>query len=144
MASSSIQQRNRLCRIGFIPLFLMCNLAPENRNLTEVLLPSDTAFLTIHALFSVSSGMSEKLVYQKQRFETILVQNQPYLGFLTNTAMIAGPKQVPKNLSFIYCWLYHQVDTEEEKTLAASILVFSLVFGLFLGAASSYLWVRLL
>ena len=101
MASSSIQQRNRLCRIGFIPLFLMCNLAPENRNLTEVLLPSDTAFLTIHALFSVSSGMSEKLVYQKQRFETIVVQNQPYLGFLTNTAMIAGPKQVPKNLSFL-------------------------------------------
>ena len=40
--------------------------------------------------------------------------------------------------------LMDQVEGEEEKTLAASILVFSLVFGLFLGAASSYLWVRLL
>jgi len=109
-----------IARIGFIPLFLMCNLAPENRSVTDVLFPSDAAFLTIHALFSVSSG------------------------FLTNTAMIAGPKQVPQNRSFRLMTALDQVEGEEEKTLAASILVFSLVFGLFLGAASSYLWVRLL
>ena len=58
--------------------------------------------------------------------------------------MIAGPKQVPQNRSFRLMTALDQVEGEEEKTLAASILVFSLVFGLFLGAASSYLWVRLL
>ena len=57
--------------------------------------------------------------------------------------MIAGPKQVPKTCLSYFCPM-DQVKSEEEKTLAASILVFSLVFGLFLGAATSYLWVRLL
>ena len=121
----------------------MCNLAPDNRSVTKVLLPSDSAFLSIHALFSLSSGLS---------FCGLTCQN---VFFLKVTKIVcrfpdkhshdrraeAGARF--KEASSIRTIL-SQVEADEEKTLAASILVFSLVFGLFLGAASSYVWVRLL
>ena len=43
-------------RFIFIPLLLLCNLSPEDRKVTEVLIESDVAFLLIHALMSVTSG----------------------------------------------------------------------------------------
>ena len=93
-----------LARLGFIPVFLLCNLSPSNREVTSVLLTSDTALLVTHALFSLSSG------------------------YLTTTAMMTGPGLVG----------------EQSRALAASVMVFCLVLGLLLGAATSYLWVKLL
>ena len=122
----------------------MCNLAPDNRSVTEVLLPSDSAFLSIHALFSLSSGfcffvdllvrMSSSLL----RVTTILCRfpNKHSHDRRPEAGAIKEGSSIKTILS--------QVEGDEEKTLAASILVFSLVFGLFLGAASSYVWVRLL
>ena len=43
-------------RFIFIPLLLLCNLSPDDRKVTEVLIESDRVFLLIHALMSVSSG----------------------------------------------------------------------------------------
>ena len=92
-------------RIGFIPLLMFCNISPGNRVHTQVLFQSDTAFLTIHALFSLSSG------------------------YMTNINMMNAPSMVTG---------------ERGQSVAASIMVFMLVFGLFIGACFSYLWVSLL
>ncbi len=43
-------------RIGFIPLFLICNVLPEGRVLTSVLLESDIAYIFIMAAFSLTNG----------------------------------------------------------------------------------------
>lgn len=43
-------------RLGFIPLFLICNVLPEGRSLTSVLLESDTAYIIIMSAFSITNG----------------------------------------------------------------------------------------
>ena len=43
-------------RFVFIPLFLYCNIRPDDRNLTSVAFESDTAYIIIMMLFSVSNG----------------------------------------------------------------------------------------
>jgi equilibrative nucleoside transporter 1/2/3 len=43
-------------RLGFIPLFIICNVLPEGRSLTAVVLESDTAYITIMAAFSLTNG----------------------------------------------------------------------------------------
>ncbi len=43
-------------RFAFVPLFLYCNVAPENRVLTSVHIKSDLAYILIMILFSVSNG----------------------------------------------------------------------------------------
>ena len=136
------------CRIGFIPLFLMCNLAPDNRSVTKVLLPSDSAFLSIHALFSLSSGLCPSgHTYQNVRgsssFKVTTILGRFPDKHSHDRRAEAGRCQIQRS-KFYLITILHQVEGDEEKTLAASILVFSLVFGLFLGAASSYVWVRLL
>jgi len=45
-----------ILRVCFIPLFLICNAAPEHRELTSVLLKSDTAYIILMSLFSISNG----------------------------------------------------------------------------------------
>ena len=90
-------------RISFIPLLMFCNIQPRKH--TSAYFKSDAAFLSIHALFSLSSG------------------------YMTNINMMSGP-----------C----MVSGEENQSLAASMMVFMLVFGLFAGACFSYLWVLLL
>merc|ERR550532_1172110 len=43
-------------RFVFIPLFLFCNLNPTNRVLTYVAFESDTVYIIIMLLFSISNG----------------------------------------------------------------------------------------
>jgi len=43
-------------RIAFIPLFLLCNAAPHSRSVTDVYIPSDTAYLIFMVIFSISNG----------------------------------------------------------------------------------------
>ena len=43
-------------RLSFLPLFLLCNASPKNRYYTSVVFESDTAYLILMVLFSVSSG----------------------------------------------------------------------------------------
>jgi len=45
-----------ILRICFIPLFVVCNAIPDKRTLTPVLLESDTAYIIIMSLFSISNG----------------------------------------------------------------------------------------
>jgi len=45
-----------LARFSFIPLLLFCNISPEDRNITKVYFKSDTAFLIINILFSLTNG----------------------------------------------------------------------------------------
>lgn len=45
-----------LSRLAFIPLFLFCNVTPNNRQVTSVLFHSDTAYIVVMALFSISNG----------------------------------------------------------------------------------------
>jgi equilibrative nucleoside transporter 1/2/3 len=45
-----------LLRIGFLPLFLLCNLSPGERTLFPVVFESDTAYILIMAAFSLSNG----------------------------------------------------------------------------------------
>lgn len=45
-----------LVRLAFIPLFLFCNASPENRSVTQVHFYSDTAYLVLMVLFSISNG----------------------------------------------------------------------------------------
>ena len=90
-------------RISFIPLLMFCNIQPRTH--THAYFKTDSAFLTIHALFSLSSG------------------------YMTNINMMNGP-----------C----MVSGEQNQSVAASMMVFMLVFGLFMGACFSYLWVMLL
>jgi len=45
-----------LLRIGFLPLFLLCNLSPGERTLVPVVFESDTAYLIIMTAFSLSNG----------------------------------------------------------------------------------------
>ena len=92
-----------ILRISFIPLLMFCNIQPRTH--TTAYFKSDGAFLTIHALFSLSSG------------------------YMTNINMMNGP-----------C----MVSGEQNQSVAASMMVFMLVFGLFIGACFSYLWVMLL
>jgi len=92
-------------RVSFIPLLMFCNIRPGERHFSKVYFKSDFAFLTIHALFSLSNG------------------------YMTNINMMNGPSMVTG---------------EQNQSVAASIMVFMLVFGLFIGASFSYLWVMLL
>jgi len=45
-----------LARFVFIPLFLICNVRPDDRGLTDVYMASDIAYIIIMALFSISNG----------------------------------------------------------------------------------------
>ena len=45
-----------ILRFVFLPLFLFCNVDPENRGLTSVLFESDTAYIIIMMLFSITNG----------------------------------------------------------------------------------------
>ena len=45
-----------LFRFVFLPLFLFCNIRPEGRALTWVAFESDTAYIVIMMLFSISNG----------------------------------------------------------------------------------------
>ena len=45
-----------IARFAFLPLFLFCNISPENRNLTGVYFFSDWAYLGFMLLFSLSNG----------------------------------------------------------------------------------------
>jgi len=45
-----------LARVCFIPLFLICNAAPDKRSLTPVLIESDTFYIILMTIFSVSNG----------------------------------------------------------------------------------------
>merc|ERR1711936_726403 len=44
-----------MLRIVFIPLFLYCNIRPNDRNITEVVFESDAAYIVIMMLFSISN-----------------------------------------------------------------------------------------
>lgn len=57
-------------RIVFIPLFIICNTAPSDRYYTSVLIPSDTVYIILVLLLSISNG------------------------FLTSTVMVAAPCRV--------------------------------------------------
>ena len=43
-------------RLAFIPLFLFCNVSPDDRNVTEVFFEYDAVFIVIMAVFSLSNG----------------------------------------------------------------------------------------
>ncbi|CAB4069542.1 SLC29A1_2_3 [Lepeophtheirus salmonis] len=43
-------------RVIFIPLFLFCNVSPSNRHMTSVIFESDTIYILLMILFSVSNG----------------------------------------------------------------------------------------
>jgi len=45
-----------ILRFVFLPLFLFCNIRPTERGLTDVYFESDTAYIIIMLLFSVSNG----------------------------------------------------------------------------------------
>ena len=45
-----------VARIVFVPLFLFCNALPGNRDNSSVHFESDTAYIIIMVLFSVSNG----------------------------------------------------------------------------------------
>ena len=60
-----------ICRIGFVPLFVYCNIVTENRSAQNVLFASDTDFIAFMALFALSNG---------------------YIG---NLCMLHGPKSSP-------------------------------------------------
>lgn len=45
-----------IIRIGFIPLFVLCNVNPNNRETSQVLFESDTVYIILMILFSVSNG----------------------------------------------------------------------------------------
>ena len=97
------------------------------------MLPSSPSTLSFHC-HQVSLVYIKKNGKLNHRISQVSWQTQPWLR---------GQSRCHKTCLSEW-WPLDQVEGEEEKTLAASILVFSLVFGLFLGAASSYLWVRLL
>ena len=58
-----------LYRTGFIPLVMMCNVLPGSRT-SEVVFPQDWAFIAIFSTFNILGG------------------------YLTNTALMLGPKTV--------------------------------------------------
>jgi len=45
-----------LLRLMFLPLFLMCNLSPDTRTIIPVYFYSDTAYIIIMAIFSITNG----------------------------------------------------------------------------------------
>jgi len=45
-----------ILRFVFIPLFLYCNIRPNDRSITSVAFESDTAYIVIMMLFSISNG----------------------------------------------------------------------------------------
>lgn len=45
-----------LLRIGFVPLFIFCNVNPTQRNMTHVVFDSDYYYIGFMALFSLSNG----------------------------------------------------------------------------------------
>jgi len=51
-----------VARIGFVPMFLFCNASPLNRNVTAVYFPSDTVFLLLSAIFSITNGYIGNIV----------------------------------------------------------------------------------
>ena len=60
-----------ISRIGFIPLFVFCNIVTENRSAKKALFASDADFIAFMALFALSNG---------------------YIG---NLCMLNGPKSTP-------------------------------------------------
>jgi len=45
-----------LARLAFIPLFVFCNVFPDDRSFSSVLFPSDTVYIVTMLLFSMSNG----------------------------------------------------------------------------------------
>jgi len=60
-----------LARLAFVPLFLYCNVAPENRSVTSVQFESDTVYIVTMLLFSITNG------------------------YLANVCMISAPQVCP-------------------------------------------------
>ena len=51
-----------VARLAFIPLLLLCNIAPGQRQLIPVLMESDTAFIVLMLLLSISNGYLTTIV----------------------------------------------------------------------------------
>jgi len=89
-----------ILRIAFIPLFLFCNASPQNRSLTDAYFKSDTAYIVLMVLFSVSNGYIQSVAMmfgpktlsnpsEQSRAASILVF---YLMFgLTIGALLSAP-----------------------------------------------------
>ena len=54
--SSRLALISSVIRVAFIPCFLFCNLAPEERILIDIYFPSDTVYIILMFLFSISNG----------------------------------------------------------------------------------------
>jgi len=50
-----------IARIAFIPLFLFCNASPKNRVVSDVYFKSDTVYIVLMVLFSVSNGYIQSI-----------------------------------------------------------------------------------
>ncbi|XP_023334824.1 equilibrative nucleoside transporter 1 [Eurytemora carolleeae] len=61
-------------RIFFIPLFMMCNAVPESRYYTPILIYSDTAYILLIFILSISNG------------------------YMTGIVMVSAPYRVPVHL----------------------------------------------
>jgi len=55
-AGAAIVLVGSMLRFAFIPLFLMCNVSPQNRPEFPVVFESDAAYIVVMILFSVSNG----------------------------------------------------------------------------------------
>ena len=63
-----------LFRIFFIPLFMICNAVPESRYYTPILIYSDTAYILLIFILSISNG------------------------YMTGIVMVSAPYRVPVHL----------------------------------------------
>ena len=53
---SAICLATSVTRFALVPVLLLCNLSPDDRHVTPVLIRSDAVFLTVHVIVSLSNG----------------------------------------------------------------------------------------
>ena len=116
-----------LLRLGFIPIFLVCNIAPNQRVVSKVTIPTPIPITKYHIIVCIFHC---QVIFES---DTIyLITNATFAiisGYINSIVMMYGPKML---------------DSKADQGRAASILVFFLVFGLAVGSILSSYFVKLL
>ena len=109
-----------ICRIGFIPLLLLCNLNPDTANVPT---PSSSTSSSLvdsggGGVSSVALGYFTTDIYPISFLCLLALSN----GYLASLEMMHTPNLVPKH----------------EASRAGAIMAFFLVMGLLLGSLASF------
>ena len=88
--SSRLALISSVIRLAIIPCFMFCNLAPQERALIHIYFPSDTVYIILMFLFSISNGYLTSIGDNRIFFQDIIFRKTNFIF----SVMLNAPAKV--------------------------------------------------